>query len=127
MTEGTPMVVLVVEDDEALRRLILATLPDEWVAIEAADGMEALALARRHQPDAVILDHDLPMLDGAAVCEVLRREAWAGDSRIIALTGSDDRQVRRLFADAGADAFLQKPFSPVQLLDLLDRWETMRA
>lgn len=123
----TPMTVLVVEDDDALRMLILATLPDDWVAIEARDGMEALALARRHHPDAIVLDHGLPMLEGAAVCEVIRREPWAEHSRIVALTASDDRHVRRLFADAGADAFLQKPFSPVQLLDLLDRWETSRA
>lgn len=123
----SPMTVLVVEDDEALRSLILATLPDDWIAIEAGDGMEALALARLHRPNALILDHDLPMLEGADVCGVLRREPWAEHTCIIALTGSDDRHVRRLFADAGADAFLQKPFSPVQLLDLLDRWETLRV
>lgn len=119
----TPMTVLVVEDDESLRTLILATLPEEWTSLEAGDGMEGLSVAREHRPDAVILDHDLPMLAGAEVCEVLRREPWAADTYILALTGSEDRHVRRRFADAGADAFLLKPFSPVQLLDLLDRWE----
>lgn len=119
----TSMKVLVVEDDEALRGLILATLPDDWTVIEAGDGMEAIAVARANRPDAVILDHDLPMIAGADVCEILRRETWTDDTYILALTGSDDRHVRRRFADAGADAFLLKPFSPVQLLDLLDRWE----
>lgn len=123
----TPMTVLVVEDDASIRVLIRATLPDDWVVIEAGDGMEAIALARRHRPDAIILDHNLPMLEGSAVCRVLRREPWAQHVRIVAVTGSDDVEVRRLFADAGADAFLQKPFSPVQLLDLLDRWEALRA
>ncbi|MBW3619001.1 MAG: response regulator [Actinobacteria bacterium] len=123
----TPMTVLVVEDDESLRRLIVATLPDDWTPVEAGDGMEAIALARQHHPDAVILDHDLPMLAGADVCEVLRRETWSSHTCIVALTGSDDRHVRRRFADAGADAFLLKPFSPVQLLDLLDRWESLRV
>lgn len=123
----TAMTVLVVEDDDALRSLIVATLPDDWDIIEARDGMEAIALAREHRPDALILDHELPMLEGSEVCRVVRREPWAHATRILALTGSDDRAVRRLFADAGADAFLQKPFSPVQLLDLLDRWETLRV
>jgi CheY-like chemotaxis protein len=123
----TAMTVLVVEDDEALRSLVVATLPDDWTVVEARDGMEAIALARQHHPDALILDHDLPMLEGSEVCRVIRREAWSGRTRVVALTGSDDRQVRRRFADAGADAFLQKPFSPVQLLDLLDRWETLRV
>lgn len=123
----TPMTVLVVEDDPSLRGLIVATLPDDWEPVEACDGMEAIELARRHRPHAIILDHDLPMLHGADVCQVLRREAWCGETCIVALTGSDDRDVRRRFADAGADAFLLKPFSPVQLLDLLDRWESLRV
>lgn len=121
------MIVLVVEDDEAIRALICATLPDEWTVLEAADGMEAVAVARQHHPDAVILDHRLPMLQGAEVCAILRREPWAERTRIIGLTASADEGVRGQFADAGVDAFVAKPFSPVQLLALLDAWADQRA
>jgi CheY-like chemotaxis protein len=117
------MTVLVVEDDDAVRLLIAATLPERWTVLEARDGMEGIAVARRRRPDAILLDHELPMLEGTEVCRVLRREDWCRRTRIIALTASSDGRVRQAFAEAGADAFLNKPFSPVQLLDLLDAWE----
>ena len=120
--------LLVVEDDDPIRALIVATVPEAWEVAEAADGMEALALARRHEPHAIVLDHNLPMLTGAEVCEVLKREPWCRERcRIVGLTGNGDGSVRRAFSEAGADAFLNKPFSPVQLLDLIDSWEGARG
>lgn len=113
--------VLVIEDDDHLRELIAATLPDEWRLFEARDGLEGLSLAQAHEPDAVILDHGLPLLDGASVCEALRRRQLA--VRIVALTAYHDPAVRDAFTAAGADAVLLKPFSPMRLLDLLERWE----
>ncbi len=121
------MTVLVVEDDPSIRTLIAVTLPDDWQVVEAGDGIEGIALAREHRPDAIILDHDLPLVVGSEVCRVLRGEAWAADTRMVAITGSADPAVRRAFADAGVDAFLSKPFSPVQLLDLLDSWDHQRV
>ncbi|HEX9889954.1 MAG TPA: response regulator [Nitriliruptorales bacterium] len=116
--------LLIVEDDDSVRALIAATVPEEWHVIEARDGMEALELARRYEPDAIVLDHRLPMLNGDEVCQILRRERWCRERcRIVAVTGSDDTAVRRAFSEAGADAFVNKPFSPVQLLDLIDAWE----
>lgn len=120
------MSVLVVEDDEAIRALIVATLPERWSVLEAVDGLEALAVARAHGPHAVILDHRLPLLTGVEVCATLRREDPVRRRRIVGLTASNDNDIRQAFIDAGADAFLNKPFSPVQLLDLLDSWELER-
>ncbi len=115
--------VLIVEDDEPIRALIAATVPDDWQLFMAEDGLEALAVARQHKPDAIILDNDLPMLSGSEVCEILRREEWCAQTRIIGLTASADSSVRAAFTRAGADAFLNKPFSPMQLLDLVDSWQ----
>lgn len=117
--------VLVVEDDDHLRELIAATLPDDWRLLEARDGLEGLSLAQAHEPNAVILDHGLPLLDGASVCEALRRRNL--ELRIVALTAYHDPAVRDAFTAAGADAVLFKPFSPMQLLDLLERWEAAVA
>lgn len=118
-------VVLVIEDDDHLRELIAATLPDEWGLLEARDGLEGLSLAQAHEPDAVILDHGLPLLDGASVCEALRRRSLT--MRVVALTAYHDPAVRDAFTAAGADAVLLKPFSPMRLLDLLEQWETAVA
>lgn len=119
--------VLVVEDDEPIRALITATLPEDWAVVEAADGMEALALAREHRPDAVLLDHDLPLMSGIEVCQVLRRDPATDRSRIVAVTANDDPRVRDAFTIAGADAVLTKPFSPMQLLAMLETWERARG
>lgn len=115
--------LLVVEDDDPIRELIAATVPRDWTVIEATDGIEALSLAQVHQPHAVVLDHDLPLLDGAAVCGALRRSPHGRDVRIVALTAHVGAGVRDAFTEAGADAVLHKPFSPMQLLELLERWE----
>jgi DNA-binding response OmpR family regulator len=117
------MTLLIVEDDPSIRGLIVATVPEEWAVVEARDGAEAVTLAREHRPHAAIVDHDLPVVPGDEVCQVLRRESWAGSLRLIALTGRDDEQVRRDFLRAEVDAILTKPFSPVQLLDLIDVWQ----
>lgn len=123
-----PFRLLIVEDDDAIRALIAVTVPEEWEVLEARDGMEALELARQHEPNAIILDHNLPMLSGAEVCAVLKREAWCATAcRIVGLTASGDIEVRQAFSEAGADAFVNKPFSPVQLLDLMDAWEAARG
>ena len=113
--------VLVIEDDAHLRELIAATLPDEWRLFEARDGLEGLSLAQTHAPDAVIVDHGLPLLDGASVCGALRRSGRR--MKIVALTAYHDPAVRDAFTAAGADAVLLKPFSPMRLLDLLEQWE----
>lgn len=125
--EATGTTVLVVEDDEPIRMLMTATLPEEWAVVEAADGMEALALAREHRPDAVLLDHDLPLMSGVEVCQVLRRDPGTERCRIIAVTANDDPRVRDAFTIAGADAVLLKPFSPMQLLAMLESWERTRG
>lgn len=120
-----PHTVLLVEDDEHLRGLIAATLPDDWRLVEAVDGLEGLSMAQIHRPDAVILDHGLPLLDGAAVCAALRRAGL--QMRIIGLTAYHDSEVRDALIEAGADAVLLKPFSPMRLLDMLERWESSVA
>ena len=115
--------LLIAEDDRGIRELIGHTVPDGWDVTFAVDGIEALAAARTLQPDAIIMDHQLPVLTGAEVCDLLQHEPWRPNCTIVALTASYDPDVRRKMTAAGADAFLQKPFSPVELLDMLEVWE----
>lgn len=121
------MRLLIAEDDRSIRELIALTVPDEWDVLEATDGIEAVELARTHQPDAIILDQEMPVLRGAEVCEVIGREPWREHCTIVGLTASREPEVRREMIQAGADAFLEKPFSPVELLQLLNAWDLHRA
>ncbi len=121
------MKLLIAEDDADIRSLIALTVPQSWTILEAQDGLEAVSIARVHQPDALILDHRMPVLSGAEVCRLLATEPWRSHCTIVALTASRDEEVRRDLVAAGVDAFLHKPFSPVELLNLLQAWELHRA
>ncbi len=115
--------VLVVDDDPFIRKLIATTLEDvaECRLHEAADGLEALTVARRERPTLVFLDVDMPGLDGIEACRRLRADPATSETTIVMLTAAHADSVGRRAEDAGADLFLTKPFSPLELLRLVDR------
>jgi response regulator RpfG family c-di-GMP phosphodiesterase len=109
--------VLLVDDDPGLRLLLRTTLPaSEFDVEEAGSAESASELARFWRPEVVILDVGLPGLDGLSFCRQLKHSALA--PQVILLTGADlDAEALR---GAGADAILRKPFSPIELVTLLD-------
>ena len=115
--------VLVVDDDPFVRKLIATTLEDvaEFELHEASDGVEALEVAANHQPSLVFLDVDMPRLDGIEACRRMRAEDTSAGATIVMLTAAHGDSVERQAEDAGADLFLTKPFSPLELLRLVDR------
>ena len=119
MTHG----VLIVDDDQFIRRLIATTLEDvsEFVLHEAADGVEALEVAQRERPSLVFLDVDMPRLDGIETCRQLRGDDATNNATIVMLTAASGDTVESDAEEAGADLFLTKPFSPLDLLRLVDR------
>jgi two-component system chemotaxis response regulator CheY len=113
---------LVVDDDPFIRRLIATTLEDvaEFEIHEAADGVEALEVARRERPSLVFLDIDMPGVDGIDACRQLRADQATSGATIVMLTAVHGDAVQREAAAAGADLYLTKPFSPLDLLRLVD-------
>jgi two-component system chemotaxis response regulator CheY len=119
MTRG----VLVVDDDPFIRKLIATTLEDvsKFNIHEASDGLEAVEVARRELPVLVFLDVDMPRLNGIETCRQLRSEGGTSSATIVMLTAAHGESVEREAELAGADLFLTKPFSPLDLLRLVDR------
>ncbi len=115
--------VLVVDDDPFIRKLIATTLEDvaEFELHEAADGLEAIEVARQAQPSLVFLDVDMPSLNGIDACRRLREDPTTSETTIVMLTAAHGDSVERRAEEAGADLFLTKPFSPLDLLRLVDR------
>jgi CheY-like chemotaxis protein len=115
--------VLVVDDDPFIRKLIATTLEDvaEFELHEAADGAEALRIAERENPSLVFLDVDMPVLDGIEACRGLRSLEQTKRATIVMLTAAHGDSVERSAEEAGADLFLTKPFSPLDLLRLVDQ------
>jgi two-component system KDP operon response regulator KdpE len=105
--------VLIVDDEEAIRRLCVASLGGDYRTVEAPDGRQALRLLYEHRPDLVLLDLRMPVMDG---WETLRRirDLTAVPVIILSAHGEDNAVVRGL--NAGAQDYVVKPFSPVQLL-----------
>ncbi len=108
------MKALIVDDDRVLADVVAFALRREgFQVIQAYDGQTALACWAEDKPDLVILDVNLPKMDGFTVCQRIRKEA---DTPIIMLTvrGEDGDVVHGL--DLGADDYITKPFSPGQLV-----------
>ncbi len=115
--------ILIVDDDPSIRRLIATTLEDVsgYRMTEARDGEEAVEQARSAQPSIVFLDIDMPRLNGIEACRRMRSEPGTARATIVMLTGDSDDDAERAARAAGADLFLTKPFSPLHLLQLVDR------
>jgi DNA-binding response OmpR family regulator len=106
--------VLVIEDDQNTAALVTLYLEREgFRALTAGDGPAGLSLARRHQPNLVILDLMLPEMDGWEVCRRLRQ---ASDVPVIMLTARGEEIDRVAGLTLGADDYVVKPFSPRELM-----------
>ena len=111
--------ILVVDDDPSLRLLLRETLAaDEFELEETASAEEARDVVRFWRPSVVLLDVTLPGLDGLSFCKQLTGGGALSEPAVILLTGTEmsDAEAR----DAGARAFLPKPFSPLELIALID-------
>ncbi len=121
--------ILIIEDDEAIQRILRRALTYEGYVVESAqDGESGLKLFRESRPDLVVLDWMLPGIDGLEVCQRLRA---ASKVPILMLTAKDTVQDRVQGLDAGADDYIVKPFQVEEFLArvraLLRRTEAERA
>jgi response regulator RpfG family c-di-GMP phosphodiesterase len=113
--------LLVVDDDDGLRTLLRTTF--EAVDVEVDEAFDAASARERidaHQPDAIVLDVSMPGLDGAAFCAQLKASPATRHIPVVLLTGSDMAD-EATAADVGADSFMLKPFSPLELLSVVER------
>ncbi|HKW79198.1 MAG TPA: response regulator, partial [Candidatus Limnocylindria bacterium] len=120
--EAKPLSVLVADDSAGLRALVRITISSQgWSVIEAENGARALELARSARPDLAILDLDFGDAgpDGVAVCAELKRDPRTASIPTVILTAHDDPEQRARATSAGANAFVGKPFGPLDLTRVL--------
>lgn len=114
--DGKPPLILVVDDNLDAREMYCMYLRHEgFECIEAADGAEALRLARERLPVVVLMDATMPGLDGWQAIEQLRAEPELQGIAVVMLTAHAFEEHRRRAAEVGADAFLAKPVLPDDL------------
>ena len=109
-----PRTILIADDDPHIRQLLAFALAKAGLdTIEAEDGEGALAAVERHAPDLVVLDINMPRMDGIEVCRRLRARS---DLPILFLSSRDDEIDRVLGIELGADDYVTKPFSPREVV-----------
>jgi len=114
--------ILIIDDDRELNNLLKTFLqrkmPD-YTVNQAFDGYEAGSLLYRIKPQVVVLDIDLPGVNGHVICKKIKSDPELGGPFILAVTGMDDPKEKEQILAEGADAFLSKPFEPGQVASLI--------
>jgi len=110
--------ILLVDDEKDLVRAVTFRLELEgYKIIQAFDGQEALEKAKKEKPDLIILDLMLPKINGYKICGLLKTNSRYRMIPIIMFTARAQEADQRLSKEAGADAYITKPFEPAALLD----------
>lgn len=118
--EAQGLRLLVVDDDPALRILLRTTFEVVDIEVEEADSAEAAGqMIAARAPDVVVLDVGMPGMDGLTFCRKLKFDPVTADIGVVLLTGSE--RTEYAVEACGADAFLRKPFSPLDLLNAVER------
>jgi len=114
--------ILYIEDNEVNRRLVQDLLRlTSYTLLEAPDGESGMAMAREERPDLILMDVQLPKISGIEATRTLRGEPATANTPIIAITSFALAGDEQKALEAGATAYMAKPYSPRDLLELIRR------
>lgn len=115
--------VLLADDHSDIRRLVRISLGKKYHVLETGDGLTALQIVREQHPDLVVLDIMMPGdFDGLRVLDAIRADPQLVTTRVIMVTARGQASDYEDGMRRGADAYFIKPFSPLQLLDAIDKF-----
>lgn len=125
---GTPSIRILVADDNTAGRELMRTLLEleDYVVYEAADGLEAVEVARRLKPDVILMDLHMPRMDGIGAARELRADPATQSIPIVALTASATPEERRLAVRAGCVGYIFKPVNMAEFPGQLHHWLRMQ-
>ncbi len=112
--------ILAVDDDPEILDLISQSLEPRYEVITASNGLDAIEKLDRVEPDFIILDISMPLMDGFQTCEALRKNHQYGQTPIYFLTSSSSHDDIKRGYELGCNLYLQKPFDPVRLMANID-------
>lgn len=122
--------ILIVEDNDDMRRYLRTLLADRFYVLEACDGQSGLRLARESVPDLIVSDVMMPVMDGLQLCKHLKEDFITSHIPVILLTARSEERQQMEGYESGADAYLTKPFSADLLVsriyNLLDNRRQLR-
>ncbi|WP_447971257.1 response regulator [Nitrospira sp. M1] len=114
--------IVIVDDDDDIRELVEITLEDsQYRLYTAEDGEAGIQAILHHRPDLVILDWVMPKLDGLEVVRRLRENPITAGIAVVMLTSQDNRDYQDEMHTLGIFSYLQKPFSPLELIQTVQK------
>ena len=112
--------ILIVDDEEDVRTVLRATLCDDYEVVEAHDGLDALEKVDRYEPDFVLMDVMMPLMNGFDACAAIRKSEKFGTLPVMFLSALSGKEDMKKGYGAGANLYLTKPFEPERLLKNID-------
>lgn len=114
--------ILIVDDEGNLRKLLFVTLGyGRYKLYQASNGTEALEVARKVKPDVIILDIMMPgAVNGLDACRQIKQDPDLKHAYVVILTALGQKTDREAAASVQADAYMVKPFSPIELIELIE-------
>jgi CheY-like chemotaxis protein len=109
-----------VDDVEGVRRMLIYALEDDYNVSQASNGLEAIELALMIHPDVIVMDLDMPVMDGVEATRQIRTNPLLADIKIVAVSGQNNSEKSRLIRD-DCDIFIEKPFEVTDLVDAVRR------
>ena len=114
--------ILIVEDEVDILRLLSTILSSfgDYGIFCASGGQEALRIAREESPDIIILDIQLPGMNGYEVCKLIRSDPAISDIKVLMLSGMTQDSDWQKAQEVGADGYIAKPFSSIALVEKVE-------
>ena len=111
--------ILIADDEQTIRLLVKRLLSQNYIVLEASDGEEAIDIARRQNPDLILMDIMMPGVDGYTACHQITKGQATKAIPVVMLTGVGHELNKKLSFEVGAKGYITKPFSLQDLLDVI--------
>lgn len=113
--------ILIVDNEENVRRLLYSMLCNKYIVLEASDGEEAIDVVRSQRPDLVLMDIMMPKMDGYTACNKIKKDPVSKATPVVMLTAVGYELNKKLAKKVGADGYITKPFASQELLETITR------
>lgn len=113
--------ILIADDEPGIRLIVSRILEKEYMVLEAADGEEAIDIAKEQQPVLVLMDLMMPKMDGYAACSIIKSDQATKGIPVVILTAVGHELNKKYAEEMGADGYITKPFTRESLLEEMRR------
>jgi len=113
--------ILIADDEQGIRLIISRLLEEEYIVLEAADGEEAIDIAKEQQPVLILMDLMMPKMDGYDACLRIKSDQATKGILVVILTAVGHELNKKYAEEMGADGYITKPFTRESLLEEMRR------